>query len=73
MDSDSFVPFLFISDMMSHTCLSTQSFYHSGTDSYINDLFCELLTMFGQSDLPLRYSIAPVSDGHASFAKSYDG
>jgi len=56
--------------MASHTFVSIG---HSGTDAYLNDLNSELLTMFNQSDLPLRYSIAPVSDGHASFAKRYDG
>merc|ERR1712194_259160 len=48
------------------------SFGHSGSDAYINDMYSEIITMFGQSDLPLRYSIDPVSQGHASFAASYD-
>ena len=56
--------------MASHTLVSLG---HSGTDVYLNEMNSDLLAMFSKSDLPLRYSIEPVSNGRASFAKSYEG
>lgn len=62
---------IFLQSMMASRTMV--SLGHSGTDAYINDLNSELLTMFRKSDLPLRYNIAPASDGKVSFARQYDG